>query len=117
VRATLLDVRRLSEVTVEVYRLELAAGADRASGAHGPGVVEHLLLSRGEAVVGPVERLGPDSSDGRPGAETVLRPGEAATWRSDVEHGYRSESGAEGILVITTPVPEGRRQGVEAGAS
>ncbi|MGG5751372.1 helix-turn-helix domain-containing protein [Zafaria sp. Z1313] len=91
VDATLLDVRTLPDGTVvESYHLAIRPGR-RESPGHGPGVVEHLFLVRGDAVVGRV------------GAGRSLRPGESWTWGSDVPHAYASEEGAEGVLTIVNP--------------
>ena len=51
-------------------------GAHHRSVPHGPGVVEHLLLTRGRARVG------------RAGEEVEIGVGETAEWLSDVAHGY-----------------------------
>ena len=60
---------------------------------HGPGVVEHLLLTRGRARVGRV------------GEEVEIGVGEAAEWLSDVAHGYAalSDEPVESVLVIRSP--------------
>ena len=46
--------------TVEVYRLALDPGAHHLSVPHGPGVVEHLLVTRGRARVGRSGEAGRD---------------------------------------------------------
>jgi transcriptional regulator with XRE-family HTH domain len=98
VRAELLDVTEDEVQTVEVYRLRLDPGARRDSGAHGPGVTEHLLLVAGALRVG------------RAGEELTLAVGESATWVSDVAHSYADTggAGADAVLVIRSP----RRPGV-----
>ena len=76
---------------VEVYVLDLA-GDRHLSDPHGPGVVEHLFVVAGSAVVGPTE------------APVELSAGEAATWAADRPHAYRALSErATGILTITSP--------------
>ena len=95
VEAELLDLEESADQTVEVYRLLLEPGAHHRSVAHGPGVVEHLLITRGRARVGRV------------GEESEIGVGEAAGWVSDTEHGYAAV-GAEAvasILVIRSPGP------------
>lgn len=90
----LLDAHHLPDGTsVEVYHLHLSAHADRTSPSHGPGVVEHLLLTRGRARAG------------RRGAEAVVEEGDELRWVSDVEHSYRALDGrsADAVLVIRTP--------------
>ena len=93
VRAELLDVTEDEAQTVEVYRLRLDPGARRDSGAHGPGVTEHLLLVAGALRVG------------RAGQEVTLGIGESASWVSDVAHSYADagDAGADAVLVIRSP--------------
>ena len=102
VEAQLLDVRESGGATVEVYRLALGAGAYHRSVPHGPGVVEHLLITQGRARVGRV------------GEEVEIGVGETAEWVSDVAHGYAaiSDEPVESVLVIRSPSravrPDGR---------
>ena len=93
VRAVLLDVTDDGRQTVEVYRLRLDLGARRDSGAHGPGVTEHLLLVAGRLRVG------------RTGEEVTLSVGESTTWVSDAAHSYVAvgDHGADAVLVIRSP--------------
>jgi quercetin dioxygenase-like cupin family protein len=78
---------------VEVYRLRLEPGRFHRSSAHGPGVVEHLLVTSGRARVG------------RLGEETEIGAGQTAQWASDVPHGYAAlgASPVESVLVIRSP--------------
>jgi len=92
--ARLLDARRHGDgTTVEVYLLSLAPGAVHRSGAHGPGVTEHLLITHGRARAGAA------------GREQTVGAGETAVWISDVEHGYEALDGApvEAVLTIRSP--------------
>jgi transcriptional regulator with XRE-family HTH domain len=93
IEARLLDVSHDGEQTVEVYRLRLEPGSRHRSPAHGPGVVEHMLVTSGRARVG------------RDGEETEIGTGQAAQWVSDVPHGYAALGGApvELVLVIRSP--------------
>ena len=95
VEAQLLDVQESAEQTVEVYRLLLGPGAHHRSVPHGPGVVEHLLITWGRARVGRV------------GEESEIGVGEAASWVSDTEHGYAAVGAdpVDSILVIRSPGP------------
>jgi transcriptional regulator with XRE-family HTH domain len=97
VEALLLDVSTVGGTTVEVYRLRLEGGAHHRSVAHGPDVVEHVLVTAGRARVG------------RSGQEVELGTGEAAQWVSDVAHTYAALGGApvESVLVIRSPDPAG----------
>jgi DNA-binding XRE family transcriptional regulator/quercetin dioxygenase-like cupin family protein len=83
--------------TVEVYRLRLEPGRFHRSPAHGPGVVEHLLVTSGRARVG------------RLGEEIEIGAGQAARWASDVPHGYAALGAdpVESVLVIWSPGPTG----------
>jgi len=90
----LLDAHHLPDgAAVEVYHLHLSAQADRTSPSHGPGVVEHLLVTQGRVRAG------------RRGAEAVVEEGDQLRWVSDVEHSYRALDGrpADAVLVIVTP--------------
>ena len=94
IEARLLDARRHERGdTVEVYLLRLLPGAVHRSGAHGPGVTEHMLITHGRARAGVF------------GREEVVGVGETAVWVSDVEHGYEALDGvpAEAVLTIRSP--------------
>ncbi|ARK04399.1 hypothetical protein B8281_06240 [Cellulosimicrobium sp. TH-20] len=100
VRARLLDAHHLPDGTaVEVYHLHLEPSADRTSPPHGPGVVEHLLVTSGRLRAG------------RRGAEAVVTVGDELRWVSDAEHSYRALDGApvDAVLVIRTPPRRGER--------
>ena len=73
VEALLLDVRESGGTTVEVYRLVLDAGAYHRSVPHGPGVVEHLLLTQGRARVGGSVRRS-RSAPARPPSGSATSP-------------------------------------------
>lgn len=96
IRARLLDVLHPENGSlVEVYVLDLTSSI-HVSGAHGPGVVEHLLLVEGRASVGPGK------------APVEITAGEATTWSADVEHSYQALTDrATGVLTITTPHSRG----------
>lgn len=91
--AVLLDVRRHEQTIVEVYRLALAPGTVRRSGAHGAAVREHALVTLGRLRVGPT------------GRERELACGESASWVSDGPHRYAAlgSEPAEAVLVIRSP--------------
>ncbi len=92
--ARLLDATRHRDgTTVEVYLLHLDPGARHASTAHGPGVVEHLLVTHGHARAGVA------------GREIDVGPGETAVWRSDTDHGYQAlgPTAVEAVLTIRSP--------------
>jgi transcriptional regulator with XRE-family HTH domain len=97
VEARLLDVTRDGRQTVEVYRLRIEPGVHYRSVAHGTGVVEHMLMTAGRALVG------------RLGEETEIGAGSAAQWVSDVPHAYTALGTAplESVLVIRSPVGDG----------
>lgn len=94
VEARLLDVTRDGGQAVEVYRLRIESGVHHRSVAHGPGVVEHMLVTGGRALAG------------RLGEETEIGAGSAAQWVSDVPHTYTAlgNSPLESVLVIRSPV-------------
>ena len=75
------------------FRIVGEAGASRHSPAHGPGVSEHIVVTRGRMLAGPV------------GAEREAGAGDVLSWVSDSEHSYRVvEAPFEAILVILTPI-------------
>jgi transcriptional regulator with XRE-family HTH domain len=78
------------DVTVEVYAIRLEPGSTHVSQAHGPAVVEHLLVVRGRVAAG------------RQGAEVTLDTGMSTSWVSDGPHSYRAldERPADVVLVI-----------------
>ena len=92
--ARLLDATRHVDGTVEVYLLHLEPGTAHRSGAHGPGVVEHLLVTHGRVRVGVL------------GREVEAGPGDTAVWVSDAEHGYEAlgPTPVEAVLTIRTPM-------------
>jgi transcriptional regulator with XRE-family HTH domain len=89
----LLDVDADEHATVETYAITVQPGLEHRSRAHGLGIREHLLLTRGRLAAGLV------------GAEVLLEPGESHAWTSDGEHLYRTigTQVARGILTITWP--------------
>lgn len=89
----LLETTTDDHGTVEVYALALVPGAVHVSPGHGPGVVEHLLVTRGAVRAG------------RSGHEADLGTGEATHWPADGEHTYAALAGepAAAVLVIRTP--------------
>ncbi|MGC5166300.1 helix-turn-helix domain-containing protein [Luteimicrobium sp. DT211] len=96
-RTRLLDVRAEDDgTTVEVYTLEHDPGVARSSPAHAPGVVEHLVTTRGSF---RVVRHGPAGDEVHDAPQ-----GRHVSWTSDVPHDYAAgPDGATAVLVITTP--------------
>lgn len=95
VEVRLLTARKHDDGGItEVFWLTAAARGTRTSPPHGPGVVEHLRVVRGTALVGPT------------GAERAVGAGESWTWDGGTEHGYSAVGGvAEAVLTIETPAP------------
>ncbi|WP_224392071.1 XRE family transcriptional regulator [Pseudonocardia sp. ICBG1293] len=95
ITARLLETTTDELGTVEVYALTLTPEAVHTSPGHGPGVVEHLLVTRGAVRAG------------RGGHEAHLGTGEATRWHADGEHTYTALDGAPAaaVLVIRTPAP------------
>ncbi|WP_062204942.1 helix-turn-helix domain-containing protein [Demequina salsinemoris] len=85
----LLGTTGTEDDAVEIYTLRLTPGTVHRSAAHGPRVVEHLVVTRGAARVG------------RAGEEVDVPAGEHYAWASDTEHTYEAVDGpAEAVLVI-----------------
>jgi transcriptional regulator with XRE-family HTH domain len=93
IEGRLLDVSTDASSTVEIYRMRFEPGAERRSGGHGAGVVEHLLVTSGRLRVGRV------------GEERELGAGEASAFSSDVAHTYVAvgDSPVEVVVVIRSP--------------
>ena len=69
----------------DIYWVDMQPGNPRPAAAHPPGTVEHLLLCRGQARVGPLE------------AAEILLPGDYFTFPGDVAHVYEArEAGRAG---------------------
>src|SRR2546429_9394994 len=62
----------------DVYRIEAEPGQARASEPHMPGVVEHVVLSTGRALVGPADE------------PVELAPGDYIRDAGDVAHGFEA---------------------------
>ncbi|HEX6518923.1 MAG TPA: helix-turn-helix domain-containing protein [Streptosporangiaceae bacterium] len=93
IEARLLSVSHSGEQTVEVYLLRIEPGICHRSPAHGPGVIEHMLVTTGRARVG------------RLGEEAGIGTGQAAQWVSDTAHTYTAlgDAPVESVLVIRSP--------------
>lgn len=92
IAALLLDVTSDAIGTVETYRLDLRAAEAHRSGAHGAGVTEVLLVTRGRVRAG------------REGEEMEAGPGDVLEWLSDAPHRYEAlGADASAVLVVTTP--------------
>jgi transcriptional regulator with XRE-family HTH domain len=85
--ARLLRRFRAGPCSIDLYTLVLAAGDSRASEAHDPGVLEHVLVHTGELDL----ELDPDG--GAP-KRARLTPGDYASFTADVPHVYTT-NGAE----------------------
>lgn len=95
ITARLLDTSTVAGTTVEVYAIRLSPDGRHVSGAHGPGVIEHLLVVDGRVRAG----VG--------GAEVDVDTCASTTWVSDRTHTYRALDGrtADVVLVIRWPSP------------
>lgn len=93
IEARLLDATRDGTQVVEVYKLRIESGVHHRSAAHGTGVVEHMLVTSGQGLVG------------RLGEETEIGVGAAAQWLSDVPHTYTAlgNTPLESVLIIRSP--------------
>jgi transcriptional regulator with XRE-family HTH domain len=93
IEARLLDVSHDGRHTVEIYRLRIESGRCHRSPAHGPGVIEHMLVTSGRARAG------------RLGEETEIGTGQAAQWVSDVAHTYTAlgDAPVNSVLIIRSP--------------
>lgn len=74
---------------LELYVLDLDAGARRDSGPHSPGVIEHVI-----ALAGTVE-VGPDDDP------TRLEAGDCVTFSADRPHHYHALAGPVRLVSLT----------------
>lgn len=75
----------------DIYRLVVQPGQPHESQPHRPGTVEHLLLCRGRALVGPV------------GTAVELAAGDFVSYPADVPHLFAAhEQDTSAVLVIET---------------
>jgi transcriptional regulator with XRE-family HTH domain len=95
VRGAAVDSRLLTRFQAgglvgELYWLRLVPGARQESAPHPAGVVEHLLLHSGRALVGPAS------------TPVELGPGDYVSYDAAQPHVY--EGDAEGALLILSPL-------------
>jgi transcriptional regulator with XRE-family HTH domain len=77
---------------IELYTLELEPGSERAAAAHTPGAIEHVLVTRGRLLVGPVD------------APVELGVGDLVSFPADSEHLYVArESSTSAVMVMEYP--------------
>jgi transcriptional regulator with XRE-family HTH domain len=74
---------------IELYVLDLEAGADRHAAPHSPGVLEHVIVLSGTVAVGPNE------------APMTLEPDDCMTFSADRPHIYQALDGPARLLSIT----------------
>jgi XRE family transcriptional regulator, regulator of sulfur utilization len=93
VSATLLEVFDDPTVTTEFYRLLVRPGQRQISPAHGTGVTEHLLVTAGAILVGPVS------------APMTVRSGGHVRWESSADHLWEviGSEPVQAALVIRHP--------------
>ena len=94
VAAQLLEVFQDDGISTELYRLEIRPGVLQTSPAHPEGVVEFITVFSGTARLGPVE------------TPIVVRPGEHASFVSDVPHIYAAlgDESVHASLLIRHPL-------------
>ena len=86
----LLALRRRGDL--EVYVLDIAAGARRNAAPHPPGVIEHVIAVEGRAEVGPDEE------------PSVLSAGDCLTFPADRPHHYRGLEQSRLLSVTDYPL-------------
>ena len=73
----------------DIYRVQAQPGTPRVSPPHLPGTMEHLVLSTGRVLAGPVDEA------------TELGPGDYIVYPGDVPHVFRAlEADTAGVMVI-----------------
>jgi transcriptional regulator with XRE-family HTH domain len=73
----------------ELYVLDLERDVRRDAAAHPPGVIEHVIVMKGRADVGP------------DGDSTLLAAGDCVTFPADRAHHYHARSGPTRLLSFT----------------
>ena len=82
--------RLLARGMVDMYEATFAAGVRRESEGHAPGVLEHLLVTTGRLLAGPVANV------------AELDVGDRITFAGDVPHVYEAVSNdAKAVLLIS----------------
>lgn len=94
--------RLLGRGMVDMYEATFTAGIRRESEGHAPGVLEHLLVTSGRLLVGPV------------GYATGLGEGDRITFAGDVPHVYEAAGeDARAVLLISYARPPSPEQELE----
>lgn len=73
----------------DVFRLDVAAGARRASAPHPDGTVEHLFVSSGHVLAGPTD------------APIRLGPGDYLRYRGDAPHVFEAVEGSALAVLVS----------------
>ena len=82
--------RLLARGMVDMYEATFAAGVRRESEGHAPGVLEHLLVTSGRLVAGPITNV------------VELGVGDRITFAGDVPHAYEAIGvDARAVLLIS----------------
>jgi quercetin dioxygenase-like cupin family protein len=87
---------------IDMYEATFAVGVRRESEGHSPGVLEHLLVTSGRLLIGPV------------GETTELDVGDRITFAGDGPHVYEAISeDARAVLLISYVHPPSPDQELE----
>ena len=82
--------RLLARGMVDMYEVTFAAGVRRESEGHAPGVLEHLLVTSGRLLAGPITNV------------VELDVGDRITFAGDVPHAYEAVGeDARAVLLIS----------------
>lgn len=76
---------------LELYLLDLAAGARRDAAPHPVGVIEHAVVIKGRASIGPADQM------------SELSPGDSLTFPADQPHTYDARTKAQILLLTDYP--------------
>jgi len=91
-----VDLRLLDRIsargTIELYEETFDSGSRREATPHGPGVIEHLLVTHGRLLVGPI------------GSSVELERGDFVRFSGDTPHVYAAIGGsARAAIVMNYP--------------
>ena len=73
----------------DIYRIEAGPGPGRLADPHMPGVIEHVVLSTGRALVGPADD------------PVELAPGDYVSYPADVPHLFQAVDGVAHAVLIS----------------
>lgn len=91
IEAHLVQSAIVGPSVIEFHAMRLKKGKSEVSATHGLGAREHVVVTQGRVVAGPISEQ-----------EQVLQAGDYASYRADISHRWTAVDGDARIWVITT---------------